>query len=283
VSVLAENLDDGSIRGCGAPWSPPQAGRPLNRDLLTDSVNFDVPLAACTGRVRFRVTATLPGPVGAPPLSFATGSVDVSFEPKAAQEFTPFLINDTSNPAMPPREPAILATLQGPMDAHPFAEFPAGFTINPFLNMTLGASESLFGPLAWQRLIAKFATMIFLFPSQPVGGIRLGIVQPSGGYPMCGVALPRIAVTAPCMVVQSGDTMCCVHELAHTFGLNHINSCGAPWPWDGGLPLTISDPGLNVRARSILPAGSPEAMSYCPDEWVSIAHWDRMFNGIPVN
>jgi hypothetical protein len=284
VSVLAENLDDGSIRGCGSPWTPPEANATPNRDLLPDSANFDVPLAACTGRVRFRATAMLPGSVGAPPLSFATGSVDVSFEPKSSQEVTPFLITDPTNPAPAPTAAQFFDTMQGPMDAQPFPEQPAGFRFNlPPISMTLGLSESLFGPLAWQRFIARFTTMMFLFPSRPVGGIQAGIVNPSAGYPMCGVALPRIAATVPSMLVQAGDAMCCIHELAHTFGLNHINSCGAPWPWDGGLPLTISDPGLNVRARSIRPAGSPEAMSYCIAEWVSIEHWDRVFDRIPIH
>lgn len=282
VSVLAENLDTGSIRDCGAPWAPGQAGQALNRDRVADSVNFDVPLAACAGNVRFRATVTIPGAIGAPPVAFAAGSVDVSFEPKPAQELTPILITEPLNPLPPPTLADLTSTLQGPAQAQPFPE--NGFSMNPPLSLTLSLSESLYGLLAFQRLIAKLTTMIFLFPSTPVGGIRAGVVAPDGSYPNCGIALPRIAAMAPAFVVQAGDEDCLTHELAHCYSLNHVNACGAPWPHDGGLPFTISDPGVNVARRSIRPTGSSETMTYCRgSEWPSIEHWDRIFDRIPIS
>ncbi len=102
ASVLAESLDDGSVRNCGSPWPGSQANPSPNRDVLADSFNFDVPLAACRGNVRFRAVVEVRGPPGAPPVSFATGSTDVSFTTKPAQEFLPLLINDPSSASPAP-------------------------------------------------------------------------------------------------------------------------------------------------------------------------------------
>jgi hypothetical protein len=281
VSVLAQNLDTGATRDCGPPWAPGQAGQGLNRDLLADSVNFDVPLVACRGTVRFRATVTIPSELGAPPVAFANGSVDVSFQPKSAQELTPILITDPANPGPAPTMADVGATLLGPARAHPFPE--NGFSVNPPLALLLSQAESLYGPLAFPRLSLKLATMIFLFPSTPVGGIRFGIIQQDSRYPNCGVALPRIGATAPALAVQAGNTSCCTHELGHTYGLQHVNACGAPWPHDGGLPFTISDPGINVANRSILAAGTSESMTYCGPDWPSIEHWDRIYDRIPIS
>ena len=286
VSVLAESLDSGSVFNCGSPWAPGQAGPTLNRDLLSDSVNFDVPLAACAGNVRFRATVTIPGAMGAPPVAFASGSVDVAFEAKSAQLMLPLLITDPLHPGPALTDTQLLAELNanlqgGPARAQPFPE--NGFLLNPPISMPLSRGETLYGPLAWQRLIAKLVTMFWLFPSTPVGGVRAGVVAADSNYPNCGIALPRIGVTVPSFVVQVGDPSCCTHELAHCYGLQHVNACGAPWPHDGGLPLTISDPGINVANRSILAAGSNESMTYCTPDWPSIEHWDRVFNGIPIS
>ena len=242
VSVLAENLDDGIHPGLRRALVPPRSRtaaepRPAGRlrELRCPARRVH------RGAVRFRVTATLPGPVGAPPLSFATGSVDVSFEPKAAQEFTPFLINDTTNPLPPPLPSAILATLQGPMDAHPFVEFPAGFTINPSLTMTLGERVPVRAPrLAAPHRQAHDDDLPVPEPARrrdPSGdrpAVR-GLPDVRGSPPACRGDRPQHGGAV-------GRQMCCVHELAHAFGLNHINSCGAPFPWDGGLPFTIPTP-----------------------------------------
>jgi hypothetical protein len=61
-----------------------------------------------------------------------------------------------------------------------------------------------------------------------------------------------------------------------------VNTCGAGWPYDGSLPLTISDPGLNIMTRTLFAAGTSESMSYCFPQWPSVEHWDRMFDRIPV-
>jgi hypothetical protein len=280
ASVIAENLDSGSVLSCGAPWSPGQAGAFLSRDVLSDSINFDVPLSACSGNVRFRATVLLPGEAGAPPVSFASQSVSVSFQVRPAQEVLPFLVSDPGSASPTPTMADFFATFQGPARAHPFS----AFTVNPPISLVLGPLDSLTVWSSWERLIAKLTTMIFLFPSTPVGGIRAAIAPNDTSYPWGGMALPRIAVTVPSFIVQAGDTVTCVHELAHAFGLQHVN-CGSPaGPFDGRLPLTISDPGIDVVGRSLLPSGTTnEAMTYCNPQWPSIEHWDAMFDRVPVS
>jgi hypothetical protein len=283
ASLMAESLDDGSVRSCGTPWPGSQANPSPNRDVLADSFNFDVPLAACQGNVRFRAVVEVKGPPGAPPVSFATGSTDVSFTPKPNQELLPLLITDPSSASPAPTLANFFANLNGfggPARAHPFTA--GGFAVNPALTLTLSPAENLAVGLVWSVLVAKIATMIFLFPSTPVGGIRTGIVPNDTAYPWGGMALPRIALTVPSLIVQAGMPQTTAHELAHTYGQLHVN-CGSPAGPFGGLPLTISDPGLDIPARSITPTGSNELMTYCTPQWPSIPHWDTIFNSIPVS
>jgi len=283
ASLHAESLDDGSVRSCGSPWPGSQATSTPNRDLLADSFNFDVPLAACQGNVRFRAVVEVEGAAGAPPASWATGSVDVAFAGKPQQEILPWVINDPSSASPAPTISDLFANFSGPSGparAHPFPQ--SGFTFHPSLAMTLGAAESLaFGP-AWWWVVAKIATTIFIFPSTPVGGIRAGVVPSDGGYPWAGMATPRIGVTVPTFISKAGDPETCTHELAHAYGQLHVN-CGGPAGPYGGLPLTTSDPGLDIPARRIFPTGSNEMMTYCPSPWTSIPHWDTIFNSIPVS
>ena len=126
----------------------------------------------------------------------------------------------------------------------------------------------------------RLQTMSFLFASQPVGGVRLGIVPNDLSYPWGGMALPRTGATPPAFIVRAGNAQTCTHELAHAAGQLHVNDGSAGGPY-GGLPLTISDPGLNVTSRTLFPSGSFEAMSYSNPQWPSILHWEHMFNSVP--
>ena len=281
--LVAENLDTGAIFDCGWPWAGPrEAGPALNRDLLADSINFDVPLEACDGNVEFRATVLQPAPSGSTPgtparAAPASGSVQVSFTPKSAQMFLPFLISDPASASPPPTLPDFYAGLTGPAAAHPFTE--NGFIINPELSFTLSGAEKLsFGP-NWSWLVMRLQSMIFLFASQPVGGVRVGIVPNDRTYPWTGMALPRTGAPPPAFIVVAADARWFTHELGHASGLLHVN-CGAAGPY-GGLPLTISDPGLDVFTRTLVPAGSQEAMGYCSPPWPSVEHWEHMFNSIP--
>ena len=283
VTVLAQSLTTGSFRDCGSPWPGSAATPAPNRDLLADSFNFDVPLAACADLVRFHVFAEWRRVPGQPPQTSATSIVDVAFAPKQPQQLLPMLIADPSSASPTPTMADFFADFngpKGPAHAQPFPE--GGFTVNPALSLTLSPLETLKVGLNWSLLVARMTTMIFLFPSTPVGGIRSGIVPNDGSYPWGGMALPRVAVTAPSLIVQAGMPQTCAHELGHAFGFLHVNCGGPAGPYDGNLPLTISDPGIDVAARTIVAAGSSELMTYCYPQWPSVQHWTRLFNSIPI-
>ncbi len=281
-ALLAESLDTGAIVSCGACWTPDGIADPMpSRDVLRDSLNFDVPLSACTGNVRFRATVMIAGALGAPPVTFATGSTDVSFTPKAKQELLPFLITDPSSARPAPTLPDFFASFMGPAHLQPFPE--DGFTIHPAIPITLSPVEALTGFLSWQRLVARLCTMVFLFPSTPVGGVRAGMVPADPLYPWGGMGFARMAVTVPSFIAQAGDSLVCAHELGHCFGLWHVNCGGPAGPYDGGLPFTLSDPGLDITLRNLYPTGTNELMTYCFPKWASIEHWDRIFDRIPIS
>ena len=277
--LVAENLDTGVVLDCGLPWpGPRQAGPGLNRDVLTDSINFDVPLAACDGNVQFRATIMQPGPPGSAPAAPASGNVQVSFTPRSSQMFLPFLVTDPSSASPPPTMADFYACLAGPAEAHPFPE--NGFIINPALPLTLSGAEALSSNANWYWLLVRLQTNTFLFASQPVGGVRMAIVPNDSSYPWGELTLPRTGAGVPTMLVRAGLAETCTHEMGHAAGLLHVNDGMAGGPY-GGLPLTISDPGLNVTTRTFFPSGSFEAMSYSGPQWPSILHWEHMFNSVP--
>jgi hypothetical protein len=280
--LTAENLDTGAVFDCGSPWpGTHQAGPALNRDVLRESINFDVPLAACMGNVDFRVTVMLPGPTGTAPTSVASGSVQVTFKTLSSQMFLPFLVTDPSSTSPPPTMADLFVCLTGPAELHPFPE--NGFTLNPALAYSLSGVQSLTTKDSWNWVLMSIQTNTFLFASQPVGGVRIAIVPNDPSYAWDGLAFPRTGAGVPTMLVKAGDAETCAHELAHAAGLLHVN-CGGPAGPYGGLPFKISDPGLNVTTRGFLPSGTTnELMSYCWPRWPSILHWEHMFNSIPFS
>jgi hypothetical protein len=115
ATLVAENLDTGAVFDCGYPWGGPRlAGPALDRDTLGDSINFDVPLAACDGNVQFRATVTQPGPPASSSAAPASGSVTVSFAPLGKQEFLPFLVTDPSSALPTPTMGGFYSCLAGP-------------------------------------------------------------------------------------------------------------------------------------------------------------------------
>ena len=280
--LAAENLDTGDVFDCGLPWPGSRvAGPALNRDVLGDSINFDVPLAACQGNVQFRATVMQPGPpelAGSVLAVPASGNVNVSFTPKSQQMFLPFLITDPSSTRPAPTMADLYTCLTGPAEIHPFPD--NGFIVNPALPFTLSGPEKLSVSANWSWLVMRLQSMSFLFASQPVGGVRIGIVPNDSSYPWTGMALPRTGAPPPAFIVVASSARWCTHELGHASGLLHINDGSAGGPF-GALPLTISDPGLNVVTRRLVPAGSQEMMGYGSVPWPSIPHWDHMFDSVP--
>jgi len=226
-------------------------------------VNFDVPPAACSGNVRFRATAMLPAPNSTdplhptlPPLAFATGATDVTFIDRQRQMILPLLITDPLSSAPVPTLTDFNDCLDGPIRMHPFPD--NGFIVNlPPIGLTLSVTDSLFATLGWERLLAKLMTMAFLFQSQPVGGIRAA-VAPTDVPPASrdGMALPSIGPTVASFIIRSGRAVTCTHELAHTYGLQHVD-CGSPaGPFDASLPFTLANPAVDVANRVLWPPPS---------------------------
>ena len=259
ASVMAESLDYGSVRSCGSPWPGSQANPSPNRDVLADSFNFDVPLAACQGNVRFRAVVEVKGPPGAPPISFATGSTDVSFTPKPAQELPaaadhrPVELQSRTDAGQLLREP------HGIRDGPPRASVPG--------ERLRGEPSALDDPGPHQEPRDRPGLVPardedrdhdLPVPVDPGRRHRTGIVPNDSNYPWGGMALPRVLLTVPSFIVQAGMAQTTAHELAHTYGQLHVN-CGSPAGPFGGLPLTISDPGLDIPSRSITPTGVERA------------------------
>jgi len=290
ISLHAVDVATGATRSCGPPWNPAFVAKPTaDRDVLDDSVNFDVPLTACSGDVRFHATVILPAPKSSdplqptlPPIGFATGSTTVTFIQRQRQTILPFLVTDPMSTVSVPTQASFDAVLDGSIRMDPFPD--NGFIVNPAIPLSLSTQDSLFSTLGWERLLGKLVTMFFLFPSQPVGGIRAAVVPtdvPPAGRG--GMAWPRVGLTVPSLIIRSGQPVTFTHELGHTFGMQHVNCGSAPWPYDGGLPFTLVNPALDVFTRQLWPAGTNESMTYCFNQWPSEQHWDKKFDSIPIS
>jgi hypothetical protein len=297
ISLYAYDTDTGAARDCGAPWNPGFVARPTaDRNVLNDSANFDVPLAVCSGNVRFHATVMLPAPtstdplhLSSPPIAFATGTTDVAFVDRAAQEILPLLISDPLSSAPLPSRADFDHCLTGPIKMHPFHD--NGFIVHPEITLTLSTGDSLFltapPPLQlrpWERLMAKLATMAFLYPSQPVGGIRAAVAPRDAPPPrLGGMGLPRMGFTIPAFIIKNTVPATCTHELGHAYGLQHVDCGGPPGPFDTRLPFTLANPAINVMERILLPASvTNESMTYCANPWPSRQHWDLIFDQIPI-
>jgi hypothetical protein len=295
LSLDAYDVDTGVATSCGAPWNPNFVAKPAtaaNRDVLGDSANFDVPLAACMRRVQFHATVMLPAPPPTdplqptlPPLAFANGDTDVEFIDRRSQTVLPLLLLDPLSTATPPTMADFTGCLDGPVTMDPFPD--SGFVVNPAITFALAPSESLFTTLGWERLLTKLTLMGFLFASQPVGGIRMA-VAPTDVPPSFrgGMAVPRIGATVPSLIIRVGQPVTCTHELGHTYGLQHVN-CGTSLPpagpFDPSLPFTLANPAVDVVNRMLLPSATTnESMSYCFPQWPSRQHWDQIFDRIPI-
>jgi hypothetical protein len=278
ADLVAENLDTGAVTDCGYPWGGPrEAGPALDRDRLGDSINFDVPLAACQGNVQFRVTVTQPGPPGSTSAP-ASGSVNVAFTTRGSQMFLPYLVTDPASARPRPTMADFYSCLEGPRAAHPLSE--NGLVINPPLSVDLFGARGLQSENNWHWLVMSLQTMTLLFASQPVGGVRMAIVPPDPTYYWDGYAIARTGAGVPTFVVKAGFAQICTHELAHAAGLLHVND-GSAGPPHGGLPLMTSDPGIDVKRRTIVRAGAWETMSYSSPQWPSIPHYMHMYASIP--
>jgi hypothetical protein len=289
VTLVAENLDTGAVTFCsrwgGAIYARPT---PQSRDNLFRSWNHEVPLAACSGRVRFKAIArSLPFHPRAPRAQSPESTVDVAFIDVPVQQVMPFLVKDPSSSEPTPTMTDFLASLEMMSYIVPIPW--SKYLVNPPASVALGPSESLkISKLNWVTLWWRVATTIFLFPSSPVSGLRVGIVPRDSLYPNGGTGLTRTGPITPTFIAQSRAPRLWAHELAHAYGIDHVRNTDPadptpdpPW-YDPRLPLTISDPGLDIGARELFPSGTNELMSYAQRKWLSVEHWDIVLDRIPV-
>ena len=113
----------------------PPGGPGLNRDVLADSINFDIPLEACEGNVQFRATVTQPGPPGwvGPGGPRERQRERIVHAQVARRCSCRSSISDPSSASPAPTIADFFACLTGPAEAHLFAE--NGFIINPALGL----------------------------------------------------------------------------------------------------------------------------------------------------
>jgi IPT/TIG domain len=283
----------GPAVGAGPPINPggaivAQSGGG-SRALLNDSLNFELPLGQLSGGRRLDVTVFVAGRENDPSPGWrATGSLTVAFTSIAGQEILPFLVADGALGVGSRPTPAQFATsLQGARTRLPIAQ--NGFAVNPAILDTTSLAEDLTSTVGWGLLVTRLAMTIFLFPTTPVGGIRTALVPLNAAYPLNGIALPRILLTAPTMVSQATCGATYAHEMCHLAGAGHT-PCGGPAPpIEPGVPGRTEDIAIDVPTRTIFPAGSPELMSLCgtgvcgADRWIAIALYNgRMFGAFPI-
>lgn len=289
-----------------------------DRNLGTHSFNVELlPTSDLAGPVRIDALVWVDGhetDVGGPWKAFA--STSVTFQPRARQEVLPFLISDFGNLLAAPSLAAFNASLQEARKRYPLAE--DAYVVHP--PITIAASDAfgnpynLAGAFDWGRLLFDIATMVFLFPSTPTGGVRAGLVPRNGGgltdvdgnaippYAVNGMGSPRVGGVAPAFVCQALLPGTFAHELGHSCGLNHA-PCPAlpgtpgsgdcsdpPSDIDSRLPGGTEDVGMDVPAGAVIPTGRGELMSYCgdlsrcpgPTRWPSITTWDLLFDTLPI-
>jgi len=294
-TLLAFPASTGFGLDAGKPLPPgPLAARPagaIARGTRTHSLNFELPLAACTGTVRLDVRVAVKDhelDIGGPFVAF--GSTTVTFLDQPTQTVEPFLIVDVVNGVPAPSLAQYNASLQEARKRFPIAE--SGFVVTAPTPFSTGSARDLVTEVGWSSLLNALATLAFVH----TGAIRTGLVPLDPGnlrgpYAMNGMGFPRFGVTMPALLAQAGLRGTFAHELGHTFSLNHAPCCTNFWDnIDGRLPGGTEDVGYDVPANTVIPTGRGELMSYCGDtsrcggatRWPSIALWDILFDSLGI-
>lgn len=270
-----------------------QPAMAIDRGTRTHSLNFELPLAACTGQVRLDVRVAAKDheqDFGGPFVAF--GSTTVTFREPATQAVEPYLIVDVVNGIPAPTLAQYNASLQEARKRFPIAE--TGFIVAPPVSWSTGSARNLGTLVGWSSLLNALATLSLVH----FGAIRTGLVPPDPAtpavsYALGGMGFPRFGATMPALLAQAGLAGTFAHELGHTLSINHAPCCTNFWDnQDGRLPGGTEDVGFDVPANMVIEAGRGELMSYCGDSsrcpsatrtrWPSIVLWDILFDSLGI-
>jgi hypothetical protein len=268
-----------------------QPAAAIARGTRTHSLNFELPLAACTGKVRLDVRVAVKDhelDIGGP--FVAIGTTTVTFQDPPTQVVEPYLIVDVVNGVPAPSMAQYNASLQEARKRFPIAE--TGFSVGPSTPFSTGSARDLVTEVGWSSLLNALATLAFVH----TGAIRTGLVPLDPGnlrgpYALNGMGFPRFGVTMPALLSQAGLRGTFAHEMGHTLSINHAPNCTTFWDnIDGRLPGNTEEVGFDVPANTLIPAGRGELMSYrgdtsrCPGptRWPSIALWDLLFDSLGI-
>ena len=131
----------------------------------------------------------------------------------------------------------------------------------------------------------RFDQIIGVFPGSALEMISSGEADSRWG----GDDEPNMGLGIASYCWASGD--CFAHEIGHNLGLHHTNvqgkDCYAPDIESYWLQHysdnTIQNFGYYDTRNELVPATTPDIMSYCQDAWVSPLHWKMLLNtrGVP--
>jgi hypothetical protein len=265
------------------------AGPFVDPNKLEHSLLFELPLELTSGTIEIHPTVRVGGMPSSTPGASATrpSPSTVTFVPQAKEKVLPILIFDSILLFGPPTQQELRATLAGALARMPLDE--GGFIVKPRIETTTPPWIDLRGELGWNWLVLNLTTLIFLFPTEDVGGLRTGLVPDAASYALNGIGTPRIGATVPAIVARAGLPATLAHEWGHAYGLGHAPcppppSPGAPAGVDYSLPGTIPFAGVNVPARKVIASGTGELMSYCSGQsrWPSPNYWEYVRVRVPI-
>jgi hypothetical protein len=255
----------------------------INPDVLNHSLLFELPSTFLQGTVRLSARATAPG------LSSLPSMRTLSFVPQPSQEILPILLSDPLLLLQSPSRAVFTATLAGARRRMPVPD--SGFIVKPPIETVLSPGIDLRGTFGWNWLAFNLATWVFLFPTQDVGGLRTALVPMDSRYALNGIGTTRKFLSLPAVAAQAGLPATLAHEYGHAFGLDHApcpapGTPGAPTDVDPLLPGTLPAAGLDLEARSVVPAGTGEimALASCSGQgrWPSAQYWEFVRVRVPI-